>query len=129
MSIFKQQSFKERQADAAAAKRAMLERARSVASDDALAERRAEREKIVEARNVRAAEREAARIAREAEEAAAAERAAEAARLAAIEEEKLAAAIKAEEEERHAALLIQQKADRDARYAARKAAKKDRRKG
>lgn len=109
----------ERQADAAAAKQAMLDKMRSKPGPDdpAVIARRAERKAIAEAREARqiakAAAAEQARIeqlAREAEEAAARELAAQ----------------KAEQEriEREIALEAQRQRARDERYAARKAAKK-----
>ena len=121
--------FRERQAASAKAKAALLEKFRAAPGPDD-PERRARDEarvKIVEARDARAAEREAARIAREralAEEAAreAERRAAE--ERAAAEAAERAACLKAEEEAR---IATEQKAARDARYAARKAAKKQRR--
>ena len=132
--------FQKRQNDAAAARKALLEKARQVAEDPALAERKRQRAEIVRNREIRVAEREAARKAREAEEArlrqleeerlaAEAARLAEEERLRKIEEEKLAEMIRIEEAEKMVALLAEQKAARDARYAARKAAKKERRKG
>ena len=75
------------------------------------------------------AEREAARLAREAELAAEAARQAELAAKAKREAEELEALIAAEKAEAEARLLAEQKAARDARYAARKAAKKERRRG
>ena len=77
----------------------------------------------------RAAERETAKKAREAELAAQAARAAELAAQVQREAEKTEALAKAEAAERDAALATEQKAERDARYAARKAAKKIRRRG
>lgn len=121
--------FQKRQSDAAAARQALLEKARKVAEDPGLAERKAQRAETIRAREIRAAERKAARKAREAELAADAIRKAEEERLRLIEEEKLTEMLRLEEAEREVALLAEQKAARDARYAARKAAKKQRRKG
>jgi len=112
MSGFKEPGFADRQKAAQQAKRDILNKFRSKPGPDdpEVAKRRAEREAI-------AANREKARLAREAakaeekrlqEEAAAAE----AARIAREKEE---------EAERQAALEAEQKAKRDARYAARKA--------
>jgi hypothetical protein len=126
---YREPDVKTRLTDAAAAKKAMLERFRAGSEDPDAARRQAERAAIHEARLIRVAEREAARVAREAELAAEAARAAEAALLAQQEAEKNAALALAEEAERAEQLLAEQKAERDARYAARKAAKKQRRKG
>jgi hypothetical protein len=119
----------ERRNNAAAVKKAMLEKFRANAQDPALEEARLKRIAIQEAREVRQAERDAARKVQEAE----------LARLAAIEAEKqlqakreaeeLEALMAAEKEAAAEALLAEQKAARDARYASRKAAKKERRRG
>ena len=130
----------DRRGSAGAAKKMMLEKFRAAANDPAVAQRKAERSKIVEARTIRRAEREATRLAREAELAEHARLAVEVTaraqregeRLAERkrrEAEELAATVAAEEAEREANLLAQQKGARDARYAARKAAKKVRRRG
>src|SRR5258708_19257191 len=140
MINFKLPDLEDRRSSAATAKKMLLEKFRAASNDPALAQRKAERQKIVEARNERIAEREAARRAREAELAEQARIAAEAAaraqreaeELAAKkqrEAEELAALIAAEEAERETKLLAEQKAARDARYAARKAARKERRRG
>jgi hypothetical protein len=111
MSGFKEPGFSDRQKAAAQAKRDLLNkfRAQPGHDDPDVARRRAEREAI-------AANREKAKIAREAEKLEAKRReeeakAAEAARVAREKEEEAA---------RHAALEVDQKAKRDARYAARK---------
>jgi hypothetical protein len=92
-------------------------------------EKRRQRETIVAARAERAAQREIARQEQERELARqavlASEAAAEARRAAAEREAREAA----EQAEREAALKVEQKTARDARYAARKAAKKERRRG
>jgi hypothetical protein len=121
--------FQKRQSDAIAARKALLEKARKVAEDPGLAERKQQRAEIALAREKRAAERKAARKVREAEIAAETARKAEEERLRLIEEEKLAEKARIEEAERAVALLAEQKAARDERYAARKLAKKQRRKG
>jgi hypothetical protein len=120
----------ERRNNAAAVKKAMLEKFRAVTQDPVLAEQqRLKRIAINEARAVRMAEREAARKVREAELAAQAAREAEIAAQEQREREAAEALAKAEEAERALALAAEQKAARDARYAARKAAKKLRRRG
>ncbi|MEX0954577.1 MAG: DUF6481 family protein [Rhizobiaceae bacterium] len=125
----KRPDFQKRQSDAAAARQELLEKARKVAEDPGLAERKLQRAETVRAREIRAVEREAARKARKAELAAEAVRTAEEERKRLIEEEKLAEMMRLDEADREVALLAEQKAARDARYAARKAAKKQRRKG
>jgi hypothetical protein len=137
---YKVPDLQERQSNAIAARKAMLEKFRAAAQDPEVEKRRAARVALHEARLVRIAEREAAKKAHQAEierqaaeareralqaERDAAERAAKAQR----EAEQLAAMLAAEEAERAAALAAEQKAARDARYAARKAAKKVRRRG
>jgi multidrug efflux pump subunit AcrA (membrane-fusion protein) len=123
--------FRERQAASTKAKAALLERFRAAPgpNDPERRGRDEARVRVIEARQARAAAREAARIEREkalAEESAReTERRATEERAAAEAAEK-AAHVKAEEEARVAA---EQKAARDARYAARKAAKKQRRQG
>ena len=119
----------ERRNNADAVKKAMLEKFRAAALDPALEEQRRNRIAINEAREVRAAEREAARKVLEAEQAVQATRAAELVALAQKEKEQVEALIAAEAAEREVALAAEQKAERDARYAARKAAKKVRRRG
>ena len=119
MKAPKNSTFQDRQATAAAAKTAMLERfrARPGPDDPAVIERRAAQAAIDAAREVRAAER---KLAKEAE---AARKAAEEAARA---EEMKAAALAdqariAEEAARAAERAIEQKAARDPRYAARQA--------
>lgn len=129
MNQFRSPDVLERRNNAAAIKKAMLEKFRAAAQDPTLEQKRQQRLVIEEARKVRMAEREIARQAREAE----------LVRLAAIEAERQAQAkreaeelerlIAAEKEAAEQALLAEQKAARDARYAARKAAKKARRRG
>ena len=120
----------ERRNNAAAVKKAMLDKFRAVTQDPVLVEQqRLKRSAINEARDARMAEREAARKVREAELAAQAAREAEIAAQAQREREAAEALVKAEEAERALALAAEQKAARDARYAARKAAKKLRRRG
>jgi len=106
-------NLQERQNASAEAKKAMLEKFRASPGPDdpAVVERRAAREAMLAERTARAAQREAAKRAHEAELAEQAARAA------------------AEQAEREAAALAEQKAARDERYKARKAAKKQRRKG
>ena len=111
MSGFKEPGFADRQKAAAQAKQNLLNkfRAQPGHDDPDVAKRRAEREAA-------AANREKAKVAREAEKAEAKRReeeakAAEAARIAREQEEEAA---------RQAALEADQKAKRDARYAARK---------
>ena len=111
MSGFREPGFADRQKAAQQAKQNLMNKFRSQPGPDdpAVAARRAEREAI-------AANREKARLAREAEKAEAKRLedeaiAAEAARIAREKEE---------EAERQAALEAEQKAKRDARYAARK---------
>ncbi|MFE1599702.1 DUF6481 family protein [Methylobacterium sp. ID0610] len=116
MGRFKEAPFGDRLKSAAEARRTTLSRfqRRPTEADPALASRRAERQAIIHARNIRLAEREAARqmeTARgEAERARA--RAQEAADQAHAEAETAARAL---------ARQAEQKAARDARYAARKA--------
>ena len=112
-----------------AGEHAPLEGVLPAAQDPGLADRLAERQAVNEAREARAAKREAAKKQREAEQAAEKARAAEAAAEAEREAERLKAAAEADEAEREILLAAEQKAARDARYAARKAAKKQRRKG
>jgi hypothetical protein len=120
----------ERRNNAAAVKKAMLDKFRAVTQDPVLAEQqRLKRVAISDARDAREAEREAARKIREAEIAAQAAREAEVAAQAQREREAAEALAKTEEAERALALAAEQKAARDARYAARKAAKKVRRRG
>jgi hypothetical protein len=108
MSFFKRQpEYLDRQANAAKAKTALLDKFRAnQESDEDFAKRQSVMLEIRVAREQREAERTAA---------------AEAARQA--EEERLAK-LKAEEEERARQLAAEQKARRDARYASRKKRKK-----
>jgi membrane protein involved in colicin uptake len=126
---FKLPDHQDRQAAAAAARKAMLEKFRAASTDPALEQKLAERAEIHKARQAREAEREAARKAREAELEAERQRKAEEEAKLQAELEAEAARLKQIEEEAHLALLAEQKAARDARYAARKAAKKERRRG
>jgi hypothetical protein len=122
MNAFKKDHFSERLTSAAQAKTAMLERfrARPGPDDPAVIERRKAQEAIEVAREIRVAERKAAR------EAEALRKAAEEAALAAEEQARIAAlaARKAEDVAREAALAIERKAARDAKYAARIARRK-----
>ena len=108
MSFFKRQpEYLDRQANAAKAKSALLDKFRAKQeTDEDCAKRQSVMLEIRIAREQREAERKAA---------------AEAARKA--EEERLAK-LKAEEEERARQLAAEQKARRDARYASRKKRKK-----
>jgi uncharacterized protein DUF6481 len=126
MSRFRDPDLKDRQSNAAAAKKAMLEKFWTAASDPAIAERRAalEAERVI-----RRAERDAAKIKREAERAEQVARAAEFAAKVKREAEEAEALAAAEMAVRETALKAEQKAARDIRYAARKAAKKERRRG
>lgn len=107
-------NFDDRLSAAAAAKQALLERFRARPNPDDPAEiaRQANLKAIADAREVRAAERRAAKEA-------------EAARLAAEEAERRAQeqVAAAEAKARATALEAERKAARDARYAARKARK------
>ena len=112
----KETSFADRLSTAASAKKAAVERfrAKSLTNDPALAERLAAGQAISIARDARAAERKAARLASDA--------AAKAARAAALEIEQAARATEIETQAaRDAALQAERKEARDARYAARKA--------
>lgn len=115
MARFKENDLSERRAEAAKAKKAMLDRFRARPADDdpEVVARRAARVAASQAREARRKEREAARLAeqkaREEEER----------RLAAEEAERLEKE-RREEADRAVALLAEQKAARDARYAARK---------
>jgi len=129
LSQFRSPDVFERRNNAAAVKKALLDKFRAASQDPTLEQKRLERIAINEARAARMTEREAARKVREAE----------LARLAAIEAERQAQAkreaeeletlIAAEKEAAEATLAAQKKVERDARYAARKAAKKERRRG
>ena len=116
MSVFKEKTFADRLSTANAAKRAMLEKfkAQPKPDDPAVQERLAAQVALAKAREARIAEKktqkEAERVAREAD-------------LKRQEEERIAAEKEARriEGEQALALLAEQKAARDARYAARKA--------
>lgn len=133
MSQFRSPDAFERRNNAAAVKKAMLEKFRSATQDPDLELKRQQRLAIAEARDARLAQREAER------EAERKVRAVEEARLAAIEAERqaklqkeaeeLAALEAADKAAANEALLAEQKAKRDARYAARKAAKKNKKRG
>src|SRR5260370_36863616 len=130
MSIFNGNSFLDRQTAAAKARKAQAERFPAKPKDDptdpAIIEREAKRRAIGEAREVRAAQRQALKEAAEAERLVKveAERLAqeEALRLEAIAREIAAAEKRARDE----ALEAERKLERDARYAARKARKTQR---
>ena len=121
MAIFKNANFDERRNAAEAAKKAKLEKFRALTAqiNEGAAERQTTRQEIIAARDVRAAEREAARLANEA-------RSAEdqAAREIVVKAEQTERDAKtAEQAEREVASGAERKAARDARYAARKARK------
>jgi uncharacterized protein DUF6481 len=107
-------NFDDRLSAAAAAKQALLERfrARPAADDPAVIAHQAALKEIADARDVRAAERKAAKDA---------EAARVAAEQAARRAQEQAAAVEAKA--RAAALEVERKAARDAKYAARKARK------
>jgi Family of unknown function (DUF6481) len=115
----KNASFSDRLNAAAAAKKAALERfhTRPGPDDPAVREQQAARKAISDAREVRVAERQAAREAEAAHQAV--EQAAKAAEQAAREAEERR--LTAETAARAVALEAERKAARDARYAARKA--------
>jgi hypothetical protein len=141
MPNFFGQNFKDRQAAAAEAKKALaakfLEKPPFNPDDPAYVERQKQRRAIVEAREAREAQRAAERAAKAAAEAARLaeeqrrleaerleqERLAEEARKA---EEALKELQRLEEGQRKAEIEAQKKAERDARYAARKARKAER---
>jgi hypothetical protein len=138
MGSYKNPSFEDRRSDAAKAKKATLAKFRESPGphDPITIKKDRERAAITAARAARAAERELARQAQEAEIVVQAGISAEAERLLAeqaareaTEQVKRDATLKAEQVERDAALKAEQKATRDVRYAARKAAKKERRRG
>lgn len=133
------QNYQDRQATAAKARQALVEkfRARPAADDPAVQQREAERKAVIEARKLREAERAEARRLEEIEtqkrlaaEAAAAKEAKERADAERTESEIREAAdrerLAAEEIELKAMLEVEKKAERDARYAARKARKVER---
>lgn len=125
MSGAKDKGFADRLGTAEKARKAMLERVRAMpsADDPTVIERKAARQAISAAREVRQAERESDRVAAQAREAEV-----QLTRQADEQEQRLAkeaaeAIERAQEAERQAALEVGQKAARDARYAARKARK------
>ena len=122
--------FKDRLAAARAAKKAQIERARTVAEDPARLSRLEARSEIIAARNIRIAERERVRreaIAREATERAAAEAAEAAARAARKAEEQVREASRVEQARRDAAAAAERE---EALLAIRRAGwKKKKRKG
>lgn len=109
----KEPEFLERQSAAANAKKAALQKFLANAADPAAAERQ-------QSRAVEAAERNAARKAREVEKAERKAREAEAALAAAREAAAQAEQAAAEKAERERAAEAERKKERDARYAARK---------
>jgi len=121
MAIFKNPNFDERRNAAEAAKKAKLEKFRALTAqiDQGAVERGATRQAIIAARDVRAAEREAARLVNEAS--AAEDQAARQIVLKAEQAEHDAKA--AEKAEGEVASAAKRKAARDARYAARKSRK------
>ena len=129
MPIYKEPDFRDRQKAATAARQAALEKHRAAAADPGAADKQAARTVVIEARKLRAGEREKAKKLREAEKVKEAAQTAEAAKL--VEQQKRDSEVLAatQEAEREEALQVEQKAARDARYAARKAAKKVRRRG
>lgn len=129
MSYFTNSGFQERQAAATTARKALLERSKEIAGDPAIAQRRAERQELAKARQVRAEARAAEKKVAAEKIAADAARAEEANQKAAAEQSLLRVTLQREEEQRQVAVLAEQKTARDAKYAARKAAKKDRREG
>ena len=100
MSSYKGPDPQQRQSDAVAAKKAMLDKFRAASEDPAVAERRVARVAVNEARLARVAEREAAKRVRMAELAEQAARAAELALQAQREAEKAEALVAAEKVER-----------------------------
>jgi hypothetical protein len=121
MATFKNATFDERRNAAEAAKKAKLEKFRALTAqiDQGAAERLATRQEIVAARDVRAAEREAAQMVNKVR--AAEDQAAREIVLKAEQAERDAKA--AEQAERELASAAERKAARDARYAARKSRK------
>ena len=115
MSQFKENQLVDRLETAAKAREALLARfrARPPANDPVILARQAARRAVIQAREVRASEREKLRVAEEARLKAEAK--------ATIErEEAEIARVAAEKAERQAALAAEQKLARDARFAARK---------
>jgi len=129
MSFLKTNDFHERQRNASASKLSIIDKFKIASQNPASAEKAAARAEIAKAREIRVAEREAARKVRQAEMAEEARKAEALAAAQRAEAEEAALNAKRYEAEREVALLAEQKAVRDARYAARKAAKKERRKG
>jgi hypothetical protein len=130
MSIFNGSSFLERQTAAANARKAQAEkflaRTKYDPNDPIIIEREAKRRDIAEARELRAAQRQALKEAADAARAAklAAE---ELTRQEALKAEAIAREIEhAEKVAREEALEVERKLERDARYAARKARKNQR---
>ena len=128
MSSLNGNSFADRQAAAAKARKAMAEKflakAKYDPNDPAVIEREAKRKSILEARAVRDAER-ARRRAEEAAAEAARKAAEEAARQEQLRLEALAREAEAQERrEEQERLEYEKKLERDARYAARKERKK-----
>jgi hypothetical protein len=121
MAIFKNANFDERRNAAEAAKKAKLEKFRALTAqiNEGAAKRQATRQEIVAARDVRAAERESARLVNEAR-LAEDQAAREVVQKAAQAEHDAKAASQAE---REVASAAECKAARDARYAARKSRK------
>jgi hypothetical protein len=113
MASCKDPDLQRRQSDAAAAKKAALEKFRAASDDPAVTARHATRAAANETRLVRIAEREAAKRAREAELAEQAARAAELALQAQCEAEKATALAAAEKAEREVLLAAEQKAARE----------------
>lgn len=111
---FKDTNFNDRRSAAATAKQSALEKFRAKIADPTLAERQAAHDAIAAARELRVAERKAAKEAEEAKLKAEAER-------LAIEQAEREEAERIEAEKKAAELKAAQKAARDARYAARKA--------
>ncbi len=118
MTGYTKTTLSERLSTAANAKKALLEkfRAKPAADDPDVVARQEARRAISDAREARAAQRQAAHAEQQAHEAA--ERMA---RETAAREQQVREA--AETAEREAALAIERKAQRDARYAARKSRK------
>src|SRR5229473_597156 len=100
MSSFQDPDHQQRQSAAAAAKQAMLQKFRAASKDPEVVRRHAARVAMNEVRLVRMAEREAAKLAREAELAEQAARAAELAARAQREAEEADALLAAERDER-----------------------------
>jgi len=121
MAVFKNSTFDERRNTAEAAKTAKLEKFRALTAqiNEGAAERLMARQAIGAARDVRAAEREAARLAAEAR--AVEDKAAREMVLKAEQADRDASA--AEQAAREVASAAEGKEARDARYAARKARK------